>query len=303
MSTVYEKLGSGQTAFASESREGDYVITQALGAREPTALEIRATIVQYRANYARPAANDPLTYDNGAGSDVTAYFVDDVDFQDRGGGLQSWTRIWATIPASYTEPGGTLAYTFPAYIQSIAFGSIISVTGIYQFNTNYTICNTNANVGAPGTDAFFDLNYIRSNQNYHHTFTTTVLSSTSAYAGIANVLPGVGTWSGVTGTVRAGQYGRTAPETIEVDSFLIHDFALASDTTVDTLLPQVDKFSPINSSGYEVDILSTGTATTPNSATYSSMIAAGTLIVARRSDRRIYAGNIYERTTLLVKAR
>ena len=302
MSTVYEKLGSGQTAFTSESREGDYVITQALGAREPTALEIRATIVQYRANYARPAANTTLTYDNGAGSDVTAYFVDDVDFQDRDGGLQSWTRIWATIPANYMEPGGTIAFTFPAYTTPIAFGSPTTPTGAYTYQNHIAINIASSGITA-GDSAFLDLNYVRSNQNYHVSTWAYCYSGDVATIEIGNVLPGVGVFSGLTGTIREGSLGRTTPETLEVDAFIEHTFALANETTIDNIMPSVVQFSPVNSSGYQVDTLSTGTATFPNSATYSSMIAAGTLICARQSERTLYMGNIWERKTLLVKAR
>lgn len=303
MSTVFEKLGAGQTAFTDESQEGAYIIEQALGALEPSALKIRATIVQYRANYARPAANTTLTYDNGAGSDVTAYFVDDVDFQDRGGGLQSWTRIWATIPATWEEPGGTFAYTFPSYIVGVAFGNIYIPTGIVA-NGNFFTVNTNATGISAGDGVLFDVNYIRASQNYHVTFVQpAAYVSSGVHVGVGKVFPGQNVFSDVTGVVTKWSTGRTNPETIEVDSVLLHEYALASETTADTVLPQVDKWSPVNSSGYEVDRLSSGSATFPNSTLYASMVAAGTRIPARRSDRAIYMGNIYERTTLLVTAR
>ena len=298
MSTIFEKLAGGQTAFTSEVQQGDYVIEQSLGANEPTALHIMARFQVYRASYSRPAANTTLSY--GAS---TAYFDTDDNFTDLRGGLCEFTRHWYTIPATWQEPGGTFAYTFPAYVNGIGWGSTYPVTGIYQYNTNYTICNTTGTF-TPGVDVYLDVNYIRSNNNYHVAFSTPSLSySTGTYFSIANVLPGYGTWSSVTGTARGGQTGRSNPEAIEVDSILQHDYALADATSVNQLLPQVDKFSPTDSSGNEVDRLSTGTATTPNSSMYQSMITAGTLIVARRSDLRRYAGNIYERTTLLVKAR
>jgi hypothetical protein len=298
MSTIFEKLAVGQTAFTSEVQQGGYIIDQALGANEPTALHIMARFQIYRASYSRPAANTTLTY--GA---QTAYFDNDDSFTDLRGGLCEFTRHWYTIPATWQEPGGTFAYTFPSYVNGIAWGSTYSVTGIYQYNTNVTICNTSGTF-VTGVDVYLDVNYLRSNQNFHVAFSTPSIGySGGAYFSIANVLPGHGTWSSVTGTARGGQTGRSNPETIEVDSILQHDYALADPVSVDQLLPQIDKFSPTDSSGNEVDRLSTGTATTPNSSLYQSMITAGTLIVARRSDRRKYAGNIWERTTLLVKAR
>jgi hypothetical protein len=294
---------AGQNAFTTETRVSDYVITQALGANEPTALLISAKYWQTRANYARPAANTVLTYDNGAGADVTAYFIDDTEFTDQGGGVQEWTRTWATVPASWMEPGGTFAFTFPAYISPIAFGTLYSVTNANTNGNYYDLATNAANIAA--TDTFLlDLNYVRNSQNYHVTFQTDAkFAGTGTLVPIAKVLPGAGTFSGVTGTLQEVRIGRSLAETLEVDSYLIHDYALASETTADILLPQIDRFSPVNSSGYAVEALSTGTATTPNSATYGAMVAAGTLITARRSDRRKYAGNIWERTTLVVAAR
>lgn len=297
------QTAAGQNAFTTETRISDYQIEHALGANEPTALSISARYMQTRADYARPAANTTLTYDNGAGSDVTAYFVDDVEFQDLGGGVQEWRRIWATIPATWQEPGGTVAFTFPAYTAGVAFGSIFSATGAIA-NGNYYTVNTNATNIAVTDTVLFDLSYLRNSQNYHVTFVTDAkYANSGTNVGIAKVLPGVGTFSSVSGTVREWSTGRVLPQTIEVDSFIIHEYALADDTTADVLLPQVERFAPVNSSGYEVDTLSTGTATYPNSTTYASMVAAGSLIVARRSDRRKYAGNIWERTTLVVAAR
>ena len=43
----------GQPAFTTEARVSNYVITQALGANEPTALFIKARYWQTRADYAR----------------------------------------------------------------------------------------------------------------------------------------------------------------------------------------------------------------------------------------------------------
>ena len=293
----------GQPAFTTESRVSDYVIVQALGANEPTALTLSAKYWQTRAQYARPAANTTLTYDNGAGSDVTAYFLDDAEFQDLGGGVQEWTRTWATIPATWQEPGGTFAFTFPAYTAGVAFGSIFTATGAIA-NGNYYTVNCNATSVAVADTGMFDLDYLRNSQNYHVTFVADAkYASSGTNVGIAKILPGSGTFSSVSGTVREWSTGRVIPATIEVDSFVIHEYALADETTANILLPQVDRFSPVNSSGYEVDTLSTGVATYPNSTTYASMVAAGSLIVARRSDRRKYAGNIWERTTLVVAAR
>lgn len=298
MATTF-KVAAGQTAFTTAVQTADYEVSYPFGANEPTAIVIKAPFMQTRADYARPAANTTLTYGS-----ATAYFIDDSDFRDERGGVCTWTRTWATIPATWSEPGGSIAYTFPAYTVGIAFGSIYPVTGFYQWNATTVICNTNATGVSAADMCFLDVNYIRANQNYH--ITTVERASyvqSGTYIAFLPVLPGSGVWTDVTGTVRAGNLGRSAAETIEVDSRLIHEYVLSAETTVNIDLPQVDKFSPVNSSGYEVSTLSTGTATIPNSASYASMVAAGTEIVAARSERSRYLGNIYCRTTRLVKAR
>lgn len=298
MSTIFEKLAAGQAAFTTEVQQGDYIAERALGANDPTALHITARFQIYRASYARPAANTTLSY---GGS--TAYFDTDDGFTDLRGGLCEFTRHWYTVPATWQEPGGTFAFTFPAYTAGVAFGTVFAATGAIA-NGNYYTINTNATGVAVADTVLFDLSYLRNAQNIHVTFVTDAkYANSGTNVGIAKVLPGVGTFSSVSGTVREWSTGRVLPETIEVDSFVIHEYALADETTVDVLLPQVDRFSPVNSSGYAVDTLSSGAATYPNSTTYASMVAAGSLIVARRSDRTKYAGNIWERTTLVVAAR
>lgn len=300
LANVTTFLDPSQPAFSTESAQGNTTIEFPLGAAEPTAHVVKQRYWQSETYYARPAANTTRTspYDG-----TTIYFIDDVDFKDEGGGMQTWTRVWASIPATWSEPGGTFAFTFPAYITAAAFGTLYTVTGIIA-NGNFYTANTNATGVVTGDTVQFDVNYIRASQNYHITTVTDAkFASSGSSITVAKIFPGQNVFSSVTGTVQEWSTGRSLPETIETDSILFHEYALGDPTTLDTVLPQVDKFSPVLSTGYGTDTLSTGTATTPNSATYASMIAAGTLIVARRSDRARYLGNIYERTTLMVKAR
>lgn len=296
---------AGQPAFTTEARTGDYVYAFPLGAGDPTALEVVAEHTQTRANYAAPAVNANITVPSpqNIANTVTAYFSHDDDFEDLGGGVSKWKRHWFTLPATWQEPGGTFAFTFPAYISPIAFGTLYSVTGVNANSNFYDLLSNAANIAAADT-FLLDLNYTRNVQNYHVTFQTDAkFAGDGTRVPIAKVLPGAGAFSGVTGTLQEVRIGRSLPETLEVDSFVIHDYALCDETTADILLPQIDRFNPVNNSGYSVEYLSTGTATTPNSATYGSMVAAGSLIAARPSDRRKYAGNIWERTTLVVAAR
>ena len=297
MSTTYQKLAAGQTAFTAESQEGDYTIEYPLGASEPTHLLIKARFIQLRTSYARPAANTTLSYGSS-----TAYFLDDVDFQDIRGGLQSWTRLWATIPASWSEPGGTYAYAFPAFTAVVTLGNNFPVSAIAASGANYDI-NTNATGISSGDDVYFDLNYIRNSQNYHVTFTTPVLATSSGVSvTIPALLPGVSTFSTPTGTVRKGNKGRDIPASDTVDSFVLHDYTLSSEATLDNDLPQIKSFSPITA-GVPTETQYLNSTTIPSTTLYQSMVSAGTLIVALSSERRRYLGNIYERSTRLVKAK
>ena len=301
MSTIYYKTGSGQPAFTTAAQIGDYVITYALGAAEPTALEIRAPFMQTRADYARPAANTTLsiTVD---GSARTAYFIDDVEAQDIRGAVKAWTRLWATVPASWSEPGGTYTYAFPAFTAAYALGNTFPISNIVASASNYTV-NTNATGISTSDDVYFDLNYVRNAQNYHVTFTTPALSASSGVnVTVPGILPGTGNFSGPTGTVRKGNKGRDLPATDSVDSFVLHDYALSSETTLDTDLPQIKAFAPITA-GVPTETQYLVSTTLPSTALYQSMISAGTLIVVQPSDRTRYLGNIYERTTRLVKAK
>jgi hypothetical protein len=297
MSISYEGLGAGQPSFGTEVQQGDYTVERAIGANEPSALHISARFMIYRQLSSRPAPNSTVAI--GA---YTGYFDTDDNYTDLGGGVMEFTRHWYTIPATWQEPGGTFAFTFPGYPAGVAFGSIFAATDALA-NGNYYTVNTNATNIAVADTVMFDLNYLRNSQNIHVTFVADAkYVSSGVHVGIAKILPGSGAFSGVTGSVREWSTGRTTAETLEVDSFLLHEYALADETTADIVLPQVDAFAPVDSTGYPVSTLTTGLGTYPNSTTYASMVAAGSLIVARRSDRRKYAGNIWERTTLLVAA-
>jgi len=298
-SAIYEKLGSGQPAFTTATQDGDYTVEYPLGASEPTHLLIRARFKIYRTSYSRPAANTTLTYGS-----ATAYFLDDTDFTDERGGLQSFTRLWATVPASWTEPGGTYAYSFPAFTAATTFGNSFAVTAIAASAAYYVLTTTATGISS-ADQIYLNLNYVRSAQNYQLTFTTSaVAASSGSSVTVSNILPGQNVFTSVTGTVRKGNRGRGTPTAYSVDSFVVHDYALSSEAAQDTDLPQIPAFSPVSvslgASGLEVTTLSTGTL--PTAANYESMVAAGSFLVALPSERRRYLGNIYERTVRLVRA-
>lgn len=296
---VIFKTAAGQAAFTTETQHGDYAIEYPLGAAEPTALLIKATFWQTRADYARPAVNATLSY-----ASRTAYFIDDVDFKDEGGGVQSWTRLWATVPASWSETED-YAYSFPGFVASMAWGTICSLTGIAANGANY-VCNTNATGINVADTVYLDANYVRSAQNYHVTFGTPALAVNSGVdITIAGVLPGSNVFSGVTGSIRRGNSGRSVAEVLTVNSRVLNDYALTSESAVNTDLPIIEPLMPTSygfgSTGSKQTFLTASTV--PSVSTYISMIGAGTEFVAEPSTRARYLGNIWVRRTRLVQAR
>lgn len=301
MATHY-KTAPGQTPFYAEERVGDYVISYPLGSNEPTAMKATAPFEQLREHYVRPAENKIMMLETVMGP-RTFYFVDDVDFDDRGGGgFQRWNRIWATVPATWVGDGGTYVFEFPGYVVGIAFGSIFSISGITVSGASLVIA-TGATGISSGDQVFLDLDYTRNGIAQHHTYVTKVTAASSGVSvTIPSELSGSGAFTSVSGTVRKGNIGRSAAEALVVGSRIVHDYALTSAVAVDTDLPIVSKFQPVNSSGVAVNVLSTGNATTPNSATYSNMVTNGVDIPAETSSWGLYMGGIRERTTRVVKA-
>lgn len=301
MPSLYEKLAPGQPAFTTETQTGDYVVSYPLGPLEPTALEIRAPYQQYRTSYTRPTADTPLTY--GA---RTAYFIDDVDFQDLRGGLCTWTRIWRTVPAQWVDDG-QYAFTYPAYTSAGAIGNSFPVTAISANISvapiQYTLTTTATGLSA-GSSVFLDLNFRTGTANNHVSgITGLVAASSGASITVTDIiLYSAFGYTSVTGTVRSASAFRTEPLTLRADCQIVHDYALSNIGNIANTLPTVEAWLPIEAS--------TGAATTslsnttiPTNTLYQSMIDAGTTIIPEPSTRQRYAGNIYERSTILIAAR
>jgi len=144
---------------------------------------------------------------------------------------------------------------------------------------------------------------MRSGATYAIQMYATVREYGGGSIGIGLVLPGTGTFTSVGGTVKVMSPARFAPRALIVGSRVVSDYALATPETLESVLPLVNQFQPIDSSGNEAAILSTGTATSPNSAEYQKWMAAGTEIVAEPSTRERWRGNIWVRKTRLIPAK
>jgi hypothetical protein len=286
------KTGPGQPAFTTDTQCGDYVPEYALGAAEPTALIIRAPFMETRADYIRPAANSNITY---GGS--TAYFIDDLSFQDLRAGVAQWTREWATIPASWSEPE-EYAFTYPAYIGSGTYTGY-SVSAITASGANYILSISGGTIVA-GDTVFYSLRFTRASVVYNITGSAIAVATTNtSQVTITIGLPGTGAFSSVSGSVGLTNPIRDEAVTKVVGSRVQSDYALSNTASLNADLPLIPAFQAITTSGFITDQLST--TTVPTAANYIALINAGSEIVAECTRRR-YLGNIYVRRTRYVPA-
>ncbi|HSV73457.1 MAG TPA: hypothetical protein VLH79_06835 [Chthonomonadales bacterium] len=231
-----------------------------------------------------------------------AYLVGETPRRDADGGQIEYERTYATIPASWSEPE-EYPFTYPGYAAT-SLGGGLTVSAITASGINNVLSMASTSGILAGTQIYVAAKFTRSGKEYYVGFFTkaeSVVASTSVT--IAGGFPGSGTFSSITATVRNGTPGRTGDLSMVVPSRLVHDYALGAATTLETVLPLIERFSPIDSTGVAATILSTGAATFPNSADYSALVATNGELVAETSARRRYLGNIFVRITRLVPAR
>lgn len=102
------KTAPGQPAFSEEVCTRAFEPTRPYP-QNPSAIIYKARFKQLRAYYTKPVPNTPHP------NLPQVYFADDIDFQDKMGGLIEWTRIYTTIPNSWDDFNST-GYTFPGLI-------------------------------------------------------------------------------------------------------------------------------------------------------------------------------------------
>jgi hypothetical protein len=276
------------TATAAGPASVSYPIPQ-----QPGALLYSQPHVQTYAAYVAPAFSSTMPGNAGA------YFVGDQNVNREGEFLVTFVRQWATVPAFYND-FETYGYVYPAYIPSSAPGTPGSITGISRSGSNDVISSTVGSVVA--NDVVF-VNAVFTNDGRTYT--------QSGYAKVVSVSAGVSvtvarffvgtsaTFSSVSGSIVEAPQGRITPTSFAVSSRLLNEFLYTTDPQTD--LPIAQPFQAINTSGYPVTFLSTGSATNPNSATYAGLVAnRGELIIEASIAR--YMGNIWNRVTRFVPA-
>lgn len=110
--------------------DGDYSTAQAVTNPELSApiagvnanYLLRQDFMQSLSSFVALALNTPHpTYS-------TYYLVDESEKVDIGGGLVRWTRTYAQVPASYSEPGGNYAYSFIGFYGQFGI-NVTQITG------------------------------------------------------------------------------------------------------------------------------------------------------------------------------
>lgn len=106
--SFYFKTASDQPDFTVEVAIRDFEPARPYP-QNPQAIVYRTRFMQLRAYYTRPTANTPHP------SLPQVYFADDIDFQDRPGGVMEWTRVYVTIPAQWSDYESD-SYNYPGYL-------------------------------------------------------------------------------------------------------------------------------------------------------------------------------------------
>lgn len=267
-----------------------------------------------RTSYAAPTADAVNAVLSAETPAVTAYCCGDENFADEPfGDIITFDRVWSTIPAARSEPGGTYAFAFPA-IPTGSLGSPKTVTAFTSASNArgyYTapVFTVAAHGYAIGDLISIRLDFANLTNAGGAVKVVSITTDTFTTEGILLYIDrgsltsppfNPGTFS--TGTASKLIIGRATPRTIPSDSLALYSYALpgvtANVSTADAF-PSDRVFNIIESNGAEVTTLSA--TTTPTADQYRAQVVAGDYIVAS-SEISIYLGNILQRRTLCVRA-
>ena len=302
MSVTYYKT-SAQPAFNVAVTSGLPVWENPIPALNEKTV-FRQTFVQTAASYA-PLALDtvyPAAGSYGVPSSPTYYLVAEDGQTDLGGGMMQWDRVYARIPTAWSE-GEEFAYTFPAFIASATAGSDQTITNIQDSGANYLVSSGLS--FATGDQVHIAVSYVRDSITFFVGQYVRIIGGTSGSSALVpGIFPGTGAFSSIAGVITKEAPYRATEKTDTVPSQLVYDYALTSTTALDTNLPIIDAFTPVDATGADIiSGTSLNTSTKPTAAAYASMINRNVQIVGQASVRRRWLGNIYERQTRYIPAR
>lgn len=229
----------------------------------------------------------------------SAYLVRQTPLSDIGGGCVRYQRLYSTIPASWSDIE-SFAYTYPGYAAGAVSAGVV-VNGITQSGANLIFTTATSSGAVAGDSVSISVQYTRNSVVRAATFTGLAVATTnSSQVTLVATQPGSGAFSSVSGTAAKLLPGVPAARALVVPSRVVHDYALTSEANINTDLPLIPVFSPLNAAGELADVLAANSI--PTSSDYRTMVANGTEIVAE-SWRGRYMGNIYVRKTRMIPAR
>lgn len=311
--TITTHLASGQPAFTTVTPCGPLVPSRPIP-RDYAHRVYRQRHMVERTSYAAPTADSVNAVLVAESPAVTAYCCGDENFSDEPfGDIITFDRVWSTMPAARTEPGGTYAYAFPA-IPTGSLGSPATVTAFSSASASRGYYTAPVFTVAAHGYAVGDLISVRLDfANLENaggavkvvsvttdTFTTEGIQLFIDRGSLTSAPFNPGAFS--TGTAAKLIIGRSAPRTIPSDTLALYSYALPGVTsgvaTADAF-PSDRVFSIIESDGEEVQTLSA--TSTPTADQYRALVVAGEYIVAS-SEISVYLGNVLQKRTLCVRA-
>jgi hypothetical protein len=300
MSVTYYK-SSSQPAFTSAVTVGLPVWDVVIPAQNDKVL-FRQPFMQLAASYSPLPLNTAYTAAGSYGvpTGATYYLVGEENFADQSGGMLQWERVYAKVPNSWSD-GEEFAYTFPAYLNTVSPGSDFAITSISESGTYYTISSGMS--FSAGDSVFVSVSFVRDSVSYYVGQYTKAAGGTSGTnVLVPAIFPGTGSFGSVAGNMTTEVPYRSTEQSLLITSQLVHDYALTSVTAIDSKLPIISEFQPIDSTGAALQFNRLNTATKPTGDQYAAMVKNQVLIVGASSTRSRFYGNIFERVTRYIPA-
>jgi hypothetical protein len=300
MSVTYYKATS-QPAFNVAVTVGLPVWDVVIPAQNDKVL-FRQPFMQLAASYSPLPLNTAYTAAGSYGvpTGATYYLVGEEIFADQSGGMLQWERVYAKVPNSWSD-GEEFAYTFPAYLNTVSPGSDFAITSISESGTYYTISSGMS--FSAGDSVFVSVSFVRDSVSYYVGQYTKAAGGTSGTnVLVPAIFPGTGSFGSVAGNMTTEVPYRSTEQSLLITSQLVHDYALTSVTAIDSKLPIISEFQPIDSTGAALQFNRLNTATKPTGDQYAAMVKNQVLIVGASSTRSRFYGNIFERVTRYIPA-
>lgn len=232
---------------------------------------------------------------------ATWYHTGDRGFANVGGGVLSFQREFAKVPAQRIVPGGTYAYTFPG-MTSVVAGTLKSITAATFTSTATTFTST-----AHGFDVGdlvlvkFDVTIATVFRQFFQLFQRVVSVPTANSFSIGFSPSAAAVFN--SGDAQDFVPGRN-PRTVPASTIVQYDYALPGVTSgVSTVFDfnAFPEFRVVGASGETSVENVLGATTSPTLSAYLTSMSNGDLLVVE-SGVRVWRGAILERKTIFVRA-